>query len=253
MRKPIVAGNWKMNLSIAESTALAMKLKESFSGSEEVEIVVCPPYTALDAVGQILRGCAVIKMGAQDVYPEDNGAYTGCVSPNMLQDVGCTWTIIGHSERRHLFGEQDEFINLKVRVALARGLKVMFCIGENLEERRTGITEKVLERQVTTGLKGVPQIQTNDLVIAYEPVWAIGTNETATPALAEEAHRFVRNILGTLFGVPAANSIRIQYGGGVKQHSAADLSIQANIDGFLVGGASLKADSFAGIVKSVLP
>jgi triosephosphate isomerase (TIM) len=253
MRKPIVAGNWKMNLSIAESIALAMRLKERFYDFDEVEIVLCPPYTALDAVGKILQDCSVIKMGAQDIYPEDNGAYSGCVSLKMVQDVGCMWTIIGHSERRRLFGEEDDFINRKVRVALASCLKVMFCIGETLEERRTGQTKKVLERQITTGLQGVLQNQTNDLVIAYEPVWAIGTNETATPTMAEEAHKFVRNILGKLFGAPTANSMRIQYGGGVKQHSAADLFMQENIDGFLVGGASLEDDNFAGIVKSVLP
>lgn len=248
-RKTFVAGNWKMNKHVAEAVALAEALKPLVANAENVDIAVCPTYTALYAVGKALAG-SNIQLGGQDAYVKESGAYTGEISPQMLLDVGCAWTIIGHSERRHILGESDAFLNEKLRFALASGLKVMFCIGELLEERKGGIMEQVLERQVIEGLKGLTAADLENVVIAYEPVWAIGTGETATPAQAEEAHVFVRGLIEKTFGGAAAAALRIQYGGSVKPDNAAELIACENIDGFLVGGAALKADSFAGIVNA---
>lgn len=249
MRKPFVAGNWKMNKLVAEAVALAEALKPLVANTNNVDIAVCPTYLALDAVGKALAG-SNIMLGAQDAYVKENGAYTGEISPQMLMDVGCTWTIIGHSERRHILGESDAFLNEKLRFSLGAGLNVMFCIGELLDERKGGTMEQVLERQVVKGLEGLSPADLDRVVIAYEPVWAIGTGETATPEQAEEAHVFVRGLVAKSFGAEAAAALRIQYGGSVKPDNAADLIARENIDGFLVGGAALKADSFAAIVNA---
>ncbi|HQE82496.1 MAG TPA: triose-phosphate isomerase [Candidatus Hydrogenedentes bacterium] len=251
MRKPLVAGNWKMNKLVGESLELVNALKPLVEGIEAADIVVCPVFTALYPVAQALKG-SNIQLGAQNCYLKESGAYTGEISPQMLKDAGCTWTIIGHSERRQLFNESDEFLNEKLRFALATGLKVMFCIGETLEEREGGKMNDVLVRQVTNGLMGLSQADLDNTSIAYEPVWAIGTGVTATPEQAEEAHAFVRGLVQDQFGEAVADNVRIQYGGSVKPDNVASLMAKPNVDGSLVGGASLKADVFAEIVKKSL-
>lgn len=238
-----------MNKFVADAVALAEGLKPLVADAGSVDIAVCPTYISLYAVGQALAGSNV-QLGAQDAYVKESGAFTGEISPQMLKDVGCTWTIIGHSERRHILGECDEFLNEKLRFALASDLKVMFCIGELLEERKGGTMEAVLERQTTKGLEGLSAEEAAGVVIAYEPVWAIGTGETATPDQAEDAHIFVRGVVEKMFGKDCADKVRIQYGGSVKPDNAAELIARENIDGFLVGGAALQADSFAGIINA---
>lgn len=248
--KPLVAGNWKMFKLVAEAVETVNALKPLVAGAEGAEIVVCPTFTALYAVGQALKGSNV-AMGAQNCYPKENGAFTGEISPQMLLDAGCAWTIIGHSERRQYFKESDEFLNEKLKYALANGLKVMFCIGETLEERQSGKMQDVLTRQVTRGLEGLSSADLERVALAYEPVWAIGTGVTASPDQAEEAHAFIRRLLVQQFGAADAEAMRIQYGGSVKPDNAAELIAKPNVGGFLVGGAALKADSFAAIVKAV--
>ena len=249
VRKTIIAGNWKMNKLVADAVATAEALKPLVAGVGTVDVVVCPTFTSLYAVGQALAGSSV-EMGGQNCYVKADGAYTGEISPQMLQDAGCQWTILGHSERRHILGETDAFLNEKLHFALEAGLKVMFCIGELLEEREGGQMEAVLERQVTEGLKGLSEAQLENVVLAYEPVWAIGTGKTASPEQAEEVHAFVRALVAKLFTQEAADKIRIQYGGSVKPDNAAELISKPNVDGFLVGGAALKADSFAAIITN---
>lgn len=238
-----------MNLLVAEAEALAAELKPAVADVTGVDIAVCPTYTTIHAVTKVLEG-SNIEVGGQDSYVKESGAFTGEISPQMLQDVGCAWTIIGHSERRHILGESDEFLNEKLRFALAAGLKVMFCIGELLEERESGKMEDVLTRQITEGLKGLSEADFDKVAIAYEPVWAIGTGKTASPEQAEEAHDFVRKLVAKLFGDAVAAKVRIQYGGSVKPDNAGELIGKPNVDGFLVGGAALKADSFAAIIKA---
>jgi len=240
-----------MNKLVGESLELVNALKPLVEGIEAADIVVCPVFTALYPVAQALKG-SNIQLGAQNCYLKESGAYTGEISPQMLKDAGCTWTIIGHSERRQLFNESDEFLNEKLRFALATGLKVMFCIGETLEEREGGKMNDVLVRQVTNGLMGLSQADLDNTSIAYEPVWAIGTGVTATPEQAEEAHAFVRGLVQDQFGEAVADNVRIQYGGSVKPDNVASLMAKPNVDGSLVGGASLKADVFAEIVKKSL-
>ena len=251
MRKPLIAGNWKMNKLVGEAVEMVNDLKPLVAGVDAVDIVVGPVFTALHAVCQAAKG-SNIQVSAQNSYTKGSGAYTGEISPQMLKDVGCTWTIIGHSERRQYFNESDEFLNEKLRYALANDLKVMFCIGETLEERETGKMKDVLVRQVTNGLQGLTDGDFADMSIAYEPVWAIGTGVTATPEQAEEAHAFVRGLVKDQFGGTVAEQLRIQYGGSVKPENTAELMAKPNVDGALVGGASLKADSFAAIVKAAL-
>lgn len=250
VKKPLVAGNWKMYKLVGEAVDTANALKALVTDAKNAEIVVCPTFTALYAVGQALKGSNV-ALGAQNCYVKENGAFTGEISPQMLLDAGCSWTIIGHSERRQYFKESDEFLNEKLKYALASGLKVMFCIGETLEERQTGKMQEVLKRQVTRGLEGLTADDFSRVAIAYEPVWAIGTGVTASPEQAEEAHAFVRGLVTAQFGQAVADAVRIQYGGSVKPDNAAELIAKPNVDGFLVGGAALKADSFAAIVKAV--
>ena len=250
-RKLFIAGNWKMNLSAEQSNSLALELARSISTDCPLDVAVCPPLVYLGSVKSALNGSA-ISLGAQDVYWEANGAFTGQTSTAMLLDVGCNYVIVGHSERRHTIipAEDDGIINRKLLAALADGLKVIFCIGETLDEREQGRTEAVLDRQLTAGLANVGSDSVEKLVIAYEPVWAIGTGKTASTAQAQQAHAFVRTRLAELLGQDAAQAIRIQYGGSVKPDNAADLLAQPDVDGALVGGASLNADDFMQIIQA---
>ena len=247
MRIPIIAGNWKMYKTIGEATALLAELKLLVANVTGVEIVVCPPFTALKNAGHALTGSS-IKLGAQNIFWETEGAYTGEISPLMLKDAGCSYVIIGHSERRGYFKEENEAVNKKLRAAISAGLTPIMCVGERLEEREAGKTFAVIEDHLKGGLCGIDKETTQDIVIAYEPVWAIGTGKTATPRQVEEAHSFIRKTLAALYDEETANNIRIQYGGSVKPENIKELMREKDIDGALVGGASLKADSFADIV-----
>lgn len=238
-----------MNKLVDEAVALANELKPLVSEAKDVDVVVCPVFTALYPVAQALQGSNV-EVGGQNCYVKESGAYTGEISPQMLKDAGCTWTILGHSERRQYFNESDEFLNEKLKFALASGLKVMFCIGETLDEREGGKMNDVLTRQVTQGLLGLSEADFANLSVAYEPIWAIGTGVTASPEQAEEAHAFVRNLVSDQFGGTVAAGLRIQYGGSMKPDNAAELLAKPNVDGGLIGGAALKADSFAAIVNA---
>ncbi len=251
MRTPIVAGNWKMNQLSSDAVALATALRNQLADLEGTEIVVCPVATVLKSVADALEGSA-IEVSGQNCWHAENGAFTGELSPQMLQDAGCTWTILGHSERRHIFGETDVLLNEKLKFALASGMKVMFCIGETLEEREGGTMNDVLTRQLEGGLSGLSDDDFSSVVLAYEPVWAIGTGLTATPDQAEEAHAFVRGVVKEKFNGTVADALRIQYGGSVKPDNATELMSQQNVDGALVGGASLDAESFAAIVRATI-
>jgi triosephosphate isomerase len=243
-----MAGNWKMNKTTGEAIDLVRGLKAAISGVKGVEVAVAPPFTALYAVCKELEGSS-IRLAAQNLYWEEKGAFTGEVSPLMLKEVGCHYVIIGHSERRQFFGETDETANRRIKAALAQGLKVIFCIGETLKEREEGKTFLVIERQVEGGLKNLSDKEMKNIVIAYEPIWAIGTGKTATPGQAEEVHRFIRGKIEKLYSQEVSEEIRIQYGGSVTPENIKGLMEQANIDGALVGGASLKAESFSKIVR----
>ena len=247
-RLPFMAGNWKMNKTTGEAIDLVRELKAAISGVKGVEVAVAPPFTALYAVCKELEGSS-IRLAAQNLYWEEKGAFTGEVSPLMLKEVGCHYVIIGHSERRQFFGETDETVNRRIKAALAQGLKVIFCIGETLKEKEGGKTFSVIERQVEDGLKNLSDKEMKNMVIAYEPVWAIGTGKTATPGQAEEVHRFIRGKIEKLYSREVSEEIRIQYGGSVTPENIKGLMEQANIDGALVGGASLKAESFSKIVR----
>jgi triosephosphate isomerase len=247
-RLPFIAGNWKMNKTVAEAIDLVKRLKASLSGIEGVEVAVAPPFTALFAIRNELEG-SPIRLAAQNLFWEEKGAFTGEIAPLMLKEVGCHYVILGHSERRQFFGETDETVNRKVGAALGQGLKVIFCIGETLKEREEGKTFAVIERQVPGGLKDIRKEEMNSVVIAYEPVWAIGTGKTATPEQAEEVHRFIRQKLGQLYSKEIAEGVRIQYGGSVTPENVKGLMGQENIDGALVGGASLKSETFSKIVR----
>ena len=240
-----------MNKTRVDAVALANGLKDGLAGFEGVEVVVCPVATVLNPVSDALTD-SQIEVAGQNCYHAEKGAFTGELSPQMLQDAGCTWTLIGHSERRQIFGETDAILNEKLKFALASGLKVMFCIGETLEEREGGTMNQVLTRQLVEGLKGISDNDFNSLVVAYEPVWAIGTGLTATPEQAEEAHAFVRTVIKDNFNGTVADGLRIQYGGSVKPDNAAELLGQPNVDGALVGGAALDAQGFAAIVRAAL-
>jgi len=249
VRRPFIAGNWKMNLDRAESIALASALATGVS-ADGPEAAVCPPFVYLDAVASALQGSAV-GLGAQNMYHEASGAYTGEVSAAMLLDVGCRYVVLGHSERRHVLGETDSQINQKVIAALAAGLAPIVCVGETLEEREAGNTQNVVRSQFDGSLAGLSEEQMAKIVIAYEPVWAIGTGKVATPEQAEEVHNDLRTHLQSRYNQQLAEQIRIQYGGSVKPENAKELLSQPNIDGALVGGASLKAESFLGIIAAV--
>ncbi|NLF32305.1 MAG: triose-phosphate isomerase [Planctomycetes bacterium] len=248
-RKLFIAGNWKMNTSAAEAAALATDLVGRLGAEAKVDLAVCPPSVYLTTVRDVLKGSA-IALGAQNAWYEDNGAYTGELSTAMLADVGCAYVIVGHSERRHILGETDAMINRKVLKVLAGGLKPILCVGELLEQRKADQTDDVVARQVKLGLKGVAPTDMARVTIAYEPVWAIGTGEVATPQQAQAVHAMIRDLLADLFGKTIADATRIQYGGSVKASNAGDLLACKDIDGALVGGASLKAAEFAGIVAA---
>ena len=236
-----------MHTDSAEARELIAGILPAAKSSSQVDVLVCPPFTALSSAREAI-GSESVQLGAQNLYWEPKGAFTGEISADMLKDHGCTHVILGHSERRHVMGETDEMVNKKVLAALGAGLIPVLCVGELLEEREKGITEDVVRRHVTEGLKGVSPEQALQTVIAYEPVWAIGTGKTATPDTAQEVHGFIRKLLGTLYDEGTAGQIRILYGGSVKPGNAADLMSRADIDGALVGGASLTADSFSGII-----
>jgi triosephosphate isomerase len=250
-RPKFVAGNWKMYTTLAGAKGLAATVASGLGADKRVMVAVCPPFPWLTAVADVLKGTSV-DLGAQNCYPEREGAFTGEVSPQMLVDAGCRHVIVGHSERRHGLNEQDEFLNRKAKAALAAGLHVIFCVGELLAEREAGLTEKVLDTQLTGGLAGIAPEKMGHLVIAYEPVWAIGTGKVATPEQAQEAHAFIRRKVGQLYGENVAAHLLIQYGGSVKPENAAELMRQPDVDGALVGGASLKADSFLAIVRAAV-
>jgi triosephosphate isomerase len=250
MRKYLVAGNWKMNTTTASACALAKSLATGVPNSNsKVEVLACPPYPYLVAVRDALAGSRV-TLGAQNCYFEPPGAFTGEVAAGMLKDVGCTYVILGHSERRHVLGETDSVINRKVLAALGTGLKVILCVGELLAERQGGKTETVLDTQMEGGLANVSAGSMADVVIAYEPVWAIGTGVTASPDQAESAHEHLRKWLANRYNPQVSQSVRILYGGSVKADNANELLSQTNVDGALVGGASLKAETFLPIVEA---
>jgi triosephosphate isomerase len=247
MRKPIIAGNWKMFKTTSEARELVRQLKEALADVDSVEIVVSPPFTALATVVGELKG-SHISVAGQNMYWEESGAYTGEVSPLMLKDIGCTHVIIGHSERRQFFNETDGTVNKKVKAALKTGLTPIVCVGETLEARELGATMNVVERQIRDGLDGLSPREMEKTVIAYEPVWAIGTGKTATPQQAEEVHQLIRSIIAQRAD-SVAQDLRILYGGSVKPDNVDELMAQPNIDGALVGGASLQADPFVRIVR----
>ena len=249
MRRYFIAGNWKMNLTRSDSVALVEALKSGVASSNAVDIAVCPPNVYLDAVSAVAADSPV-GLGAQNMYHESAGAFTGEVSAAMLTDIGCQYVILGHSERRHVLGETDADINKKVVAALAGGLTPILCVGEQLAEREAGQTAAVVKSQFEGSLAGISAEEASKLVIAYEPVWAIGTGKVATPAQAEEVHADLRSLLESTYNSQVADQVRIQYGGSVKPDNAGELLAQPNIDGALVGGASLKADSFLGIIAA---
>ena len=252
MRTPVLAANWKMHKTVAEATAFTTAFLPLVAEVDDAEIVLAPPFTALAAVAGACRGTNV-AVASQNVHWEPRGAFTGEVSLDMVRDAGASHVIVGHSERRHLFGEDDAAVNLKTRAVLAAGLTPIVCIGETLAEREAGETAAVLDRQIDGGLAGPSAEEVGSIVVAYEPVWAIGTGRTATPGQAQEAHAHVRRRLAALAGQAAADRCRLLYGGSVKPANAADLSAQPDVDGALVGGASLDPHSFAEIVAAGRP
>jgi triosephosphate isomerase len=252
MRTPFVVGNWKLNKTIAEALVLVTELKNQLGAVKGVAIGVAPPFTALHAVAKRLEGSPIATC-AQDCHWEASGAWTGAVSAGQVGDAGASWVIVGHSERRQFFGDTNDCVGKKARAVLAAGLGAIVCIGESLAERDAGTTLAVIDDQLTGALAGIAAPDAAKLVLAYEPVWAIGTGRTATPAQAQEAHAHIRKRLAERLGAEAADAIRIQYGGSVKPSNAAQLLAEADIDGALVGGASLEAADFIAIVKAAKP
>ncbi len=248
MRRPYIAGNWKMYKTAAEAADLAGRLAAALVGETDRKVMLAPPFTALHAVRRALEGSRIL-LGAQNAAAELEGAHTGEISLRMLRDAGVTVVILGHSERRHVYGETDALVNRKVRLALAEGFEVILCVGETLDERQAGVTARVVETQVTQGLAGVAAADLARVTIAYEPVWAIGTGKNATPGDADAVHAEIRGVLRRLFHGTAAEETTIQYGGSVKPDNIRDLMKMKNIDGALVGGASLKAETFLPIVQ----
>jgi len=248
MRTPFIAGNWKMYKTTGEAIALASSLVSALAGEKGKRIMIAPPFTALHAVGGAIEG-SQIMLGAQNACAELEGAHTGEVSLRMLRDAGVSVVILGHSERRHVYGETDALINRKVKLALAEGFEVILCVGETLDERQKSVTEKVVEGQTRQGLAGVAAGDLSRVTIAYEPVWAIGTGKNATPQDADSVHRYIRSVISQLYSADAATRMTIQYGGSVKPENIRDLMKMENIDGALVGGASLKAETFLPIVQ----
>ena len=252
-RKIIVAGNWKMNKNSSEGIELVKALLGEVAdiAPEKAEIVVCPPFTTIAGVVETLRG-SNIGVGAQNIHWAASGAFTGEISADMLKEAGVKYVIIGHSERRQYFGETDQSVNERLKAALNAGFTPIVCVGETLAERESGNTENVLARQVKDGFAGISSEDGEKIVVAYEPVWAIGTGKTATPEIAQAAHSFIRSQLAGVFGTAAAEKIRIQYGGSMKPENARELVSQPDIDGGLIGGAALKADSFAKLIREAI-
>ncbi len=249
MRKKLVAGNWKMHKTRKEAADLVCAILAELGGGSSCDIAVCPPFTALDTVAPLLKGTPV-ALGAQNVHWEVHGAFTGEISAVMLKEIGCVYAIIGHSERRQYFGETDQTVNARARAALTAGLLPIVCVGETLAQRDGGETEKVVEAQVRRGLADIPADQWSRVVIAYEPVWAIGTGRTATPQQAQEVHALIRRIIAEMAGATVAQGLRILYGGSMKPANARELMSRPDIDGGLIGGAALEAKSFVDIVRA---
>lgn len=247
----LIAGNWKMNTDLAGAVDLARQVVEGLPETGRVDVAVCPPFIALDAVGRVLDDKGV-HLGAQNMFYEEEGAYTGEVSASMLRSVGCRYVILGHSERRQYFGETDEGVNKKAKQAIAHSLVPIVCVGETLEQRETGKERQVVEEQVRRGLEGIGSTSADQFVIAYEPVWAIGTGRTATSEQAQEMHAFIRELLQDQFGSDVASEVRILYGGSMKPSNAPELLAQPDVNGGLIGGASLKAADFLSIVRSAV-
>jgi triosephosphate isomerase len=247
MRIPTIAANWKMHMSVSEATRFVETLAPKIQDLDGVEVILAAPFTALAALKTAVAG-SPLQLAGQNVHPEPKGAFTGEISVSMLKDVGCRYVIVGHSERRHVFGETNEFVGRKVRAVLEGGLRPILCVGETLEEREAQRTFEVVREHLTVGLEGVDSESVNDLIIAYEPVWAIGTGKTATPEQAQEVHAFIRECLAKSFG-PPAQGIRIQYGGSVKPTNVFELMDQPDVDGALVGGASLDPEAFYAIIR----
>jgi triosephosphate isomerase len=245
-RKYLIAGNWKMNKTSTEAKELALEVKAEVGDITDVQVCMCPPFTSIESVSAVISE-SNIALGAQNLYPKESGAYTGEIAPAMLRDLYCTFVILGHSERREYFGETDEFINEKTKVALENNLKPIVCVGETLEQREAGDTMKVVSTQTKGCLKDLTTEQADSIVVAYEPVWAIGTGKTATPEMAQEVHAGIRELLVEQFG-EAGNKIRILYGGSMKPGNASELLDQADIDGGLIGGAALKSKDFVELV-----
>ncbi len=248
MRKRIIAGNWKMNKSVAESEVLASDIKRELSDCRDVDVVLCPPFTSLATVGNVIDATA-IKFGAQNMHWEGDGAYTGEISANMLRSIYCHYVILGHSERRTYFGETDEIVNKKTLAALSANLIPIVCVGETLDERNSGSHREVVKTQLMGSLAGIAAEDLKRVIIAYEPVWAIGTGEVATPEQAQEMHAFIRNVLAEMADEDVAQTVRIQYGGSMKPANAAELLAQPDIDGGLIGGAALEARTFVELVR----
>lgn len=251
-RKYVIAANWKMNMTPSETASFLASFLETFPAPTSVEIVLAPPFVSLAKAAELMAGQRAVGLSAQNMSHERSGAFTGEVSAAMLEEVGCQYVILGHSERRSIYGEDDVIINKKVHAALAAGLTPILCIGESLEERDGGQLEFVLSQQLEGSLAGIDATQMPGIIIAYEPVWAIGTGRTATPEQAQETQAYVRSVIERLFGASVAAAVRIQYGGSVKPGNAGELISQPDIDGFLVGGASLDPASFAEIVRAGL-
>ncbi len=252
-RKKIIAGNWKMNKTTGEAKVLVEDIIRDIGKFDEAEIVLCPPFTSLETVSALLSPINNIRLGAQNLHDKPSGAFTGEISAGMLKDLYVRYVIIGHSERRQFFGEDDATVNRKTIAALHAELRPIVCIGETLPQRESNQWKKVLETQLKGGLEGFTEKELTDIILAYEPVWAIGTGKTATPAQAEETHQFIRHWLARNFSMAVSERVRIQYGGSVKPENAAELLGQPNIDGALVGGASLDARGFTAIVKNACP
>ncbi|MBW6513012.1 MAG: triose-phosphate isomerase [Desulfuromonadaceae bacterium] len=252
MRKPIIAGNWKLHNTIPEALDLVEALKKGLANQTRVDVIVAPVFTALTAVADATSGTG-IAVAAQNCYPEASGAFTGEVSPALLRGVGCKYVIIGHSERRQLFHESDEFINKKIKAVIAGGLAAILCVGETLEQRDSGAMMEILHDQVRKGLAGLTAVDMQQVVIAYEPVWAIGTGQTASADQAEEVHSFLRGTLAGIFDKSTSEQTRIIYGGSVKPDNIDGLMERADIDGALVGGASLKAADFLSLIHFIQP
>jgi triosephosphate isomerase len=249
MRKFVIAGNWKMHKTNTEAEQLAEAIKGKTTSIEKTQMIICPPATALTTVSSVVKG-SQIAVGAQNMYWEDQGAFTGELSSEMIKSTGATYVILGHSERRQYFSETDETVNKKALHALRTNLNPIVCIGESLEQREQGITNDVIDKQINGALKDVTADQMTRIILAYEPIWAIGTGKTATPDQAQDVHAFIRSKLQTMYDAATSNSVIIQYGGSVKPTNASELLSQEDIDGALVGGACLEAESFSGIINA---